>query len=70
MPWVLPIPETVAGVHRVAVIARKVWGEKNFKTYKQSGKSMFEVRYVEVPATEDREVQGMKTSCAMLSTKV
>lgn len=31
MPWVLPSPETVAGVHRVAVIARKVWGEKKLQ---------------------------------------
>lgn len=43
--------------------------KKPFKTYKR-GEGMFGVRYVEVPATEDREVQGMKTSCAMLSAKV
>lgn len=44
--------------------------KKPFKPYKQRGKSMFGVRYVEVPCTEGREVQGMKTSCAMLSAKV
>lgn len=36
----------------------------------RGGKGMFGVRYVEVPSTEGREVQGMKTSCAMLSAKV